>query len=148
MNEKNDIRDTLPDFLTLEDRVILFDGVCKICSRWIPFAHKRDREGKLLFASLQSASGQAILEACGMPTDDFDTMVFIEEGRAYYRSTAVLKIVKYFRMPWPVLGIGWLIPRILRDFLYNMVAGNRYKIFGKEESCRIPSEELKKRILD
>jgi predicted DCC family thiol-disulfide oxidoreductase YuxK len=137
----------LPPGVGPEDRIVLFDGVCNLCNGWVRFLIKRDRGARLRLASVQSDAGQAILAWCGLPVDNFDTMVFVEAGRAYTKSTAFLRVVRYFPRPWPWLSWGLLVPRLLRDWLYDRVALNRYHWFGRQESCMVPTPEIRSRFL-
>lgn len=137
----------LPPGVGPEDRVVLFDGVCNLCNGLVRFLIQRDRGARLRLASLQSEAGQAILVWCGLPVDDFDTMAFVEAGQAYLKSTAFLRVVRYLSQPWPWLSGGLLVPRPLRDWLYDRVAGNRYRWFGRQESCMLPTPEIRSRFL-
>jgi predicted DCC family thiol-disulfide oxidoreductase YuxK len=130
-----------------EKPLVLFDGVCNLCSTSVQFIIKHDPAGKIMFCSLQSERGQAILAYLGMKTDSFDTFVFIENGKAYTRSAGVLREISYFSGFWRYLSIFRFIPRPIRDFLYNIVARNRYRWFGKKDSCWLPTPELKARFL-
>lgn len=130
-----------------EKPLVLFDGVCNLCSASVQFVIEHDPEGKILFASLQSERGQAILTHFGMKTDDFDTFVLIENGQAYTRSTAVLREVRYFSGLWKYLYALIIVPRPIRDFFYNIIAKNRYRWFGKKNECWLPTPELKMRFL-
>lgn len=129
-------------------RIILFDGVCKLCAGWVSFVVARDPQQTFKFASVQSAEGQALLAWCGLPTDRFDTMVYIEQGQAYFQSTAFLKVVKHLNRPWPLLAYGQFTPRRPRDWLYNRIALNRYRLFGKREQCLLPTSALAARFLE
>ena len=111
------------------------------------FVIRHDRDARLRLASLQSPSGQALLQWCGQPLDDFDTMVFIERGKAFFKSTAVLRISRYFPWPWPLVSLALAIPPFFRDWWYDRVAGNRYRLFGRQETCMMPTPELKRRFL-
>ena len=130
-----------------EKPLVLFDGVCNLCSASVQFVIEHDPEGKILFASLQSEHGQAILQHLGMKTDDFDTFILIENGVAYTRSTGVLKEVRYFSGLWKYLYALIIVPRPIRDFFYNIIAKNRYRWFGKKNECWLPTPELKMRFL-
>ena len=130
-----------------EKPLVLFDGVCNLCSGAVQFIIKRDPTGNLMFASLQSARGQAILTHLNMRTDDFDTFVFIENGVAYTRSTAALHEVRYLNGLWGMLRVLLIVPRPIRDVVYNFVARNRYRWFGKQNECWLPTPELKARFL-
>jgi predicted DCC family thiol-disulfide oxidoreductase YuxK len=127
--------------------LFLFDGVCNLCCWWVQFLAPRDRDGRFWFASVQSETGQAVLRANGLPTDDWESFVLVENGKAYFKSDGFFRIVRYMTFPWPVFGIGRILPRVLADWLYDRVARNRYAIFGKKQSCMIPRPELKARFL-
>jgi predicted DCC family thiol-disulfide oxidoreductase YuxK len=137
----------LPPGIGPQDRVVLYDGVCNLCSGWVQFLIAQDPTARLRLASVQSPIGQALLAWCGLPLDHFDTMVFVEEGRAYVKSTAFLRIVRYFPLPWPLLSLGILFPRFLRDWLYDRVAQNRYAWFGRSETCLLPSPDVRKHFV-
>jgi predicted DCC family thiol-disulfide oxidoreductase YuxK len=138
---------TRPEFLGPDDRVVLFDGVCNLCNGAVQFLLPRDRGGRLKFASAQSEAGQALLKWCGLPTDRLDTMAFIENGRAYTRSTAVARIARYLKWPWHLLSLALVIPQPVRDWFYDRIALNRYNIFGKSESCLFPTPDVARRFL-
>ncbi|GIO31868.1 MULTISPECIES: thiol-disulfide oxidoreductase DCC family protein [Paenibacillus] len=127
--------------------IVLVDGVCHLCQGLTRFIIERDPKAKFRFASLQSEIGSELLTKGGMPADEIDTVVLIENGRYYVRSAAVLRIFRQLRMPWPLLCIFVIVPAPIRDRLYRYVARNRYRWFGKEEQCLLPTPELKKRFL-
>lgn len=127
--------------------VILFDGVCNLCSGSVQFILKRDKEKKFLFASLQSSYGQSILKQFGLPANTFNSFILFEEGKIFIRSTAALKIFPQLK-GWKWVKIFWAVPRFIRDAVYNLIAKNRYKWFGKKNECWLPTPELKKRFLD
>jgi predicted DCC family thiol-disulfide oxidoreductase YuxK len=127
--------------------VVLYDGVCNLCNRWVHFLIPRDRQARLKLAAVQSEAGKAILAWAGLPVENVDTMVFVERGRAYTKSDAFLRIVGHFPWPWPLLKLGLLVPAGLRNWLYDRVALNRYALFGKSESCMMPSPDLARRFL-
>lgn len=128
-------------------RIVLFDGVCNLCSGWVQFVHVRDPELRFRFASVQSPEGQAILQYFGLPTDDHDTMVYIENGLAFYRSTAFLQVIRQFPFPWFLLGAGRVMPVPVRDWAYDRVAQNRYRLMGKKDQCLVPDADLMRRFL-
>src|SRR5690242_5000180 len=109
----------LPPHLAGLDRVVLFDGECNLCNGWAKFLIPRDPAGRLRLAAVQSQTGQAILAFAGLPTDRFDTMVFLEGGRAYQKSDAFLRIVRHLRRPWRLARLGVAVPRPARDWLYD-----------------------------
>ena len=120
--------------------IILFDGVCNFCNASINFVIDHDVERRFRFASLQSDIGQHILTENSRSVSDFDTVLLIREGKVYEKSTAALEIARYLR-GWTWLYAFRFIPRFIRDSVYNLIAKNRYRIFGKSESCRIPTPE-------
>lgn len=120
--------------------VILFDGVCNFCNATINFVIDHDADHRFRFASLQSAYGQRVLAKNGRATTDFDTVLLLREGKLYQKSEAALEIARFLR-GWAWLYIFRFVPRFLRDAVYNLIAKNRYRIFGKTESCRIPTPE-------
>jgi len=135
------------DLLECNSNIILFDGVCCLCSAWVHFVTERDRKQRFKFCQVQSEQGKALLKWCGLPVSTFDTMVYIESGKAHFRSTAFLKIISQLPPPWPILRLGWLLPRSLRDWFYDRIAQNRYRLFGRRSACMMPDENLRSRFL-
>lgn len=129
------------------DRVVLFDGVCTLCSAWVHFVLRFDRHQRFKLAAVQSPAGQAILTAHGLPTDTFDTMLLAEGPHIYTRSTAFLRVMRQLPLPWPLVCVVGLIPRVLRDKLYTHVARNRYRWFGRRDQCLVPSDRHAHRFL-
>jgi len=127
--------------------LILFDGVCNLCNWSVQFLAPRDRQGRLWFAAVQSEAGQAVLAGCGLPTDDWNSFVLVEDGRVYVKSQAFFRTVRYMTHPWPLLRIGRILPRRLTDWLYDRVARNRYAVFGRNQTCMIPRAALAARFL-
>lgn len=121
--------------------LILFDGVCHLCSGWVQFVYQRDAEELFAFVSVQSSAGQDLLRWCGLPIDRFDTMVYIDQGQPYYQSTAFLQIIKRLRKPWPLLHFFRYIPAVIRNWMYDRIALNRYALFGKSDVCMIPNDD-------
>ncbi|MEO6327763.1 MAG: thiol-disulfide oxidoreductase DCC family protein [Ginsengibacter sp.] len=128
--------------------IILFDGVCNLCNGTIQFIIKRDKKGYFNFASLQSLEGQKLLELHKLPLNNFNSFILIENERAYTRSTGALKVLKKLSGLWPLLYVFILIPKFIRDLVYNRIATNRYKWFGKKDECMIPTPQLKARFLN
>jgi predicted DCC family thiol-disulfide oxidoreductase YuxK len=126
--------------------IILFDGHCNLCSGWVRFVLAREGRTRFRFASLQSAAGQQLLAAHGVPPD-LQTVVLIDEGRAFVRSAAALRTFGQLRAPWPLLSALRVCPAPLRDWIYRIVARHRYRWFGRQEVCFLPSPELKDRFL-
>jgi predicted DCC family thiol-disulfide oxidoreductase YuxK len=115
--------------------ILLFDGFCNLCSRLVNFIIKRDKKAKFLFVSLQSASGQSLLKKFGLPTDDFDSVVYIRSDKYFLKSSAILHILKELGGIWKLFFIFIIIPNFIRDFIYKIIAKTRYKIFGRHDSC-------------
>ncbi|MGQ9799061.1 MAG: thiol-disulfide oxidoreductase DCC family protein [Ignavibacterium sp.] len=129
-------------------QIILFDGVCNFCNFWVNFVLKHDHKNLFLFAPLQSKAGQQFLTKFNLPTTDFDTFILINGDSFQTKSDAAISIASNIA-GWPkVLVMGYIIPRFLRNFIYDLIAKNRYKIFGKRESCRVPTKEEKEKFLD
>lgn len=127
--------------------IILFDGVCNLCNGSVQFIIKRDKEAKFRFASLQSEAGKKILEQFQLPTDTFNSFILYEDGKIYTRSTAALRVFSQLKN-WKWVSAFQYVPKFLRDGVYNLVARNRYKWFGKKDECMIPTPELKSRFLE
>ena len=127
--------------------VVLFDGVCNLCNRAINFAIDRDPGLVFRFASLQSSVGERLLARFEIDPNETDSIVLIEYGKAYVKSTAVLRIVRRLGKLWPVIYGLILVPRPLRDAAYMAIARRRYRWFGKRETCRLPKPQERARFL-
>lgn len=127
--------------------VILFDGVCNLCTGSVQFILKRDKEKKFLFASLQSNYGQDLLKQFDLSTNTFNSFILYQDEKIYTRSTAAIKMFQQLK-GWIWVKIFWAVPKFIRDAVYNLIANNRYKWFGKKEACWLPTPELKARFLD
>jgi predicted DCC family thiol-disulfide oxidoreductase YuxK len=131
--------------------IILFDGVCNLCSGVVRFVIARDPRAHFRFAALQSdAARRACAEVGATPPAavDPDTIIVIADGRALERSDAALAIASRLPFPWPMFGVFRILPRALRDWLYRLVAKNRYRWFGKSDTCMMPTPELRARFLE
>ncbi len=127
--------------------IILFDGVCNLCNGSVQFIIKRDKHSKFRFASLQSEFGQDKLLAFHLDNKDMDSFVYVRDGKVFTKSTAGLMVLKDLGGLWKILYLLIIFPKPLRDWFYNLIAKNRYKMFGKKESCMLPSADLKSRFL-
>ncbi len=128
---------------------MLFDGVCNLCNGAVNFLIDNDRKGKLHFASLQSEYGQRVLKYFDLPTEEFGSFIFLtREGRLYQKSTAALEVAKKMGGGWSLFYAFIVIPKFIRDGIYSLIARNRYDWFGKRETCRMPTPELKSRFLE
>ena len=125
--------------------IVLFDGGCNLCSKSVQFIIKRDPHNQFLFASLQSEMGKSLLEKHHL--SEVDSVVLIKEDMYYMESDAALEICRHLSSGWKLLAILKVIPSSIRDPLYQFVARNRYRWFGKQDSCMLPTEEMKKRFL-
>ena len=133
----------------LEHPVVLFDGVCNVCNDSVKFILARDGQGYFRFASLQSEVAKGLLRPFGLEEMPLHTMVLIEEGRVFTKSTAVMRVARRLGALWPVVSFGmWLVPRPLRDALYSGFVKHRYRLFGKSEVCLVPTPALRERFLD
>lgn len=128
--------------------LLLFDGVCNLCNGVVQFVIEHDPEARYRFASLQSHTGQHMLKKHNLPTNDFESFVMIEKEKSYLKSAAALKLFTGLGGVWKLMTIFWVVPRPIRDFIYSLVANNRYRLFGKQNECWIPTPELKSRFLD
>lgn len=127
---------------------ILFDGVCNLCNGFVRFVVPRDPAGRFRFAALQSPAAAAALRDAGVVLPLPDSVVLIEDGRVYVRSAAALRIARGLRFPWPLAYAGIAVPRFIRDRIYDAIAANRYRWFGRRESCMIPTPDLARRFLN
>jgi predicted DCC family thiol-disulfide oxidoreductase YuxK len=127
--------------------IIMFDGVCNLCNNIVQFVIKRDKAGYFQFASQQSPQGIAMMEKYQIDSNT-DSFILIEHDRSYMKSTAALKVSKNLDGMWKVFYLGMVIPRPIRDAMYDYIARNRYKWFGKRDSCMLPGTEMKKRFLE
>lgn len=127
--------------------VVLFDGVCNLCSGSVRFIIDRDPGGVFKFTPLQSETSKSILDRLGLPTDSLDTFILVEDGKCYVRSEAALKVARRLGGAWALLYIFVIIPRPIRDYLYGTVARHRYEWFGKREQCMVPEPGDQERFL-
>lgn len=123
--------------------VILFDGVCNLCNSSVQFVIKHDPKKKFRFASIQGDYGQQVLKQFHLPPDSLNSFILLEDNQIYTHSTGALKVAKQLSGAWPLLYVFIIIPPFIRNVVYQFIANNRYKWFGKKESCAIPSPELK-----
>ena len=131
-----------------EGPVILFDGVCNLCNGSVQYVIRHDRHAIFKFASLQSDSGQQLLHKYHLPQSNFNSFVLIEDDKAYTRSTAALKVAAKLSGIVKLLYGFIIVPAFIRDAVYNFIARNRYKWFGKKDTCMIPTPALKSRFLN
>lgn len=129
--------------------IILFDGVCVLCSAWADFMIKHDQSCQFKLVSVQSNIGQQLLTYYHLPTDHFETMVLLENGQCYTESTAFVRIMQRLDFPYRSLKYARLVPQTIRDFAYRRIALNRYRLFGQTEQCyRVTPETQRHFLLD
>jgi predicted DCC family thiol-disulfide oxidoreductase YuxK len=130
------------------NNVVIFDGICNLCSWGVKFIIRRDFRNKFLFAPIQSKIGSRLLLNHGIQTENIESFLLIKDGKQYTKSDAVLEIVSEFRPGWKFFLIFRCIPKSMRDFAYGVIAKNRYRWFGKKDQCMIPSPEMQVRFLE
>jgi predicted DCC family thiol-disulfide oxidoreductase YuxK len=130
-----------------DDDVILYDGVCVFCSRWIRFVAARDRQARFRFTAIQSAYGARLAQAFGIDPQAPDSNAVIHGGAAHLKSDGALTVLSHLR-GWRWAGLLLRIPRPLRDAVYDLFARNRYRIFGRYEACFVPDAEFRDRVVE
>lgn len=133
--------------LIKDKSIILFDGQCRLCSAWCNFIIKHDKSVRYKLCSVQSDKGQAILNYFNYPTDNVKSMLYIEQDKYFSQSDAVLEVISQLGWPWRAIKIIRLIPKRLRDWMYDRIAINRYRLFGKYDYCRIPESRYEQHYL-
>lgn len=128
--------------------VVLFDGDCNLCHGAVQFVLRRDRRQRFRFASLQSAAGRRLLTELGVLGALPDSIVLVHAGRVRTKSAAALAIARGLRWPWPLATVAWLVPWPLRDLVYDWIARNRHRWFGRRQECWVPTPDLRARFLD
>jgi predicted DCC family thiol-disulfide oxidoreductase YuxK len=127
---------------------LLFDGVCNLCNGWVDFVIRRDPRGNIRFAALQSPAGRKALQEIDMSADYLDSIILLDtDGRILTASSAVLTALRKMKWPWPLLFALVIVPKPIRDFIYQRVARSRYRWFGKRDTCRVPAPEEEERFL-
>ncbi|MEO8148451.1 MAG: DCC1-like thiol-disulfide oxidoreductase family protein [Bacteroidia bacterium] len=127
--------------------IILFDGVCNLCNGFVQFIIKRDQQSYFLFGSLQSNAATQLLQQFNSLGDKLSSVVLIENNMVYTQSTAALKVLK--QLPrWKMFYAFIILPKFIRDGIYDLTAKYRYKIFGKRETCMVPTPELQSRFIE
>jgi len=138
----------MPEDSPREHPIVLFDGVCNLCSGFVQFLLPRDPDGKFRFASLQSDVGTALLAEHGLEDHGLDSVVLIDGDDVYVKSAAVLQIASMLGGIYAIARPFQYLPRRLRDWGYDVVAANRYRLFGKKEQCMLPDGDVRSRFLD
>ena len=127
--------------------IILFDGICNFCNSTVNMVIRNDKKKLIKFTALQSDTGRQLLLQYGLPVDELNSFVFIENGKAYTKSTAALIVCRYLSGLWPLLYGFIIVPSFIRNVVYDFIAKNRYKWFGVQQQCMIPTPEVMGRFL-
>ncbi|MAB39496.1 MAG: thiol-disulfide oxidoreductase [Aequorivita sp.] len=130
-----------------DHKIILFDGVCNLCNGAVTYIIKRDKKNLFKFAALQSEIGQQLISKFNIDTSKVDSIILIDGEKHYEKSSAALRIAKYLSGAYPLLFGFMVVPKFIRNAVYDYIARNRYKWFGKKESCMIPTAKLKDKFL-
>ena len=144
-NEKPHMEE--PATKTPQNGVILFDGVCNFCNSSINFVMDREPSGFFKFGALQSEEGIALLKKAGYQSEYLDSVLLLQDGHVYRDSEAALRITRKMTGLWPLIFGFIIVPRVIRDAVYNWIARNRYRWFGKMDSCRMPTPEIRSRFI-
>jgi predicted DCC family thiol-disulfide oxidoreductase YuxK len=136
------------DLTHLAKPVIVFDGICHLCTGFAKFVIGHDRAGRFLFLAAQSPRGEALYRRLGLKTDDWTSNLLILDGRVHTELDAFIEITRRFGGLWRLTAALYVLPRPVRDWLYNRIARNRYDWFGKRDVCFVPTPELRSRFLD
>ena len=127
--------------------VVIFDGVCKLCTGSLAFILRHEAAQELRFAPMQSAAGKQLMQKFGIDPAQMKTFVVIADGRAYVRSDAAIRVSRFLRGGWRLLRMVRVVPRPIRDYVYDLVARNRYRWFGRHDTCIVPTSELESRFI-
>lgn len=131
----------------IENPLVLFDGVCNFCNYWVNFAIRHDKKGFLRFTPIQGETAKQVLPEFSINTNKISSVIFVYNGKAYTQSSAALQICRHLNGGWKLFYGLYIIPKFLRDFMYNIIARNRYKWFGKKEACMVPGPDVRARFL-
>lgn len=137
------------DNIPKDKQLILFDGVCNLCNGSVLYVIKRDKDNKFLFAPLQGEIGQELINAFNIDTEQTDSIILYdpEMRRIYHKSSAALRVAKSLNFPTNLLSVFFVIPTFIRNWVYDFIARNRYKWFGRKDSCMIPTPELQAKFI-
>lgn len=131
----------------LPSHLIVFDGLCVMCSLFARFIARFDRDRRFRFAAAQSPVGEALYRAHGLRTDSYETNLVLIEGRPYTRLDGLIEAARAIGWPWRAAAVLRRMPRRWRDGLYDLIARNRHKLFGRKASCEVPPGELRERLI-
>lgn len=128
--------------------ILVFDGQCLLCNGWVRFLLRHDQRGVFRFAAIQGRTGQALLQQSGLQVEGLQTLLLVDGTNSWQHTGAILRILHHLGWPWRAAWLGWLVPAVLRDALYRLVARHRYRIFGRTETCMVPLPDVAARFLD
>ncbi len=128
--------------------IVVFDGQCLLCNGWVQFLLRHDRAQRIRFASIQSAVGQQLLARAGLQVEGLQTLLVVDGERSWQHTAAILRVLHTLGWPWRLAWIGWLVPAPLRDAVYRWVARNRYRFWGRSDTCMLPASEHRARFLE
>lgn len=129
------------------DDVVIFDGVCNLCAHSVRFILRHEARPLLRFVPLQSPAGGRLMRTFGFNPDDAKTFVLVADGKPYTKSDAAIRVSRYLSGPWKLLSLAKIAPRPIRDWAYDIVARNRYRWFGRFDTCMVPTPELRSRFI-
>ncbi len=130
------------------ENVVIFDGVCSLCAHSVTFILDHEVDQTLRFTPLQSSAGIRLMRELGFNPEEAKTFVLIADGKAYVKSDAAIRISRYFRGAWKLLGVARIMPRPIRDRVYDVIDRNRYKWFGRFDTCMVPTPDLRARFIE
>jgi predicted DCC family thiol-disulfide oxidoreductase YuxK len=141
-----------PNFISMmyeaRTAVILFDGVCNLCNSAVQFVIRRDKKNHFRFSSLQSPFGQSLLKSSNFDATHLNTFVLLQDGKIFTKSSAALLVARQLSGGWSLLYLFIIVPRFIRNGIYDWIARNRYRWFGKKEACMVPTAELQGRLIE
>ena len=134
----------------MQNKIILYDGVCNMCDSTVQFILNRDQKKEIYYAGLQSAAAKQLLNGYGVKinNEQLGTVYYLKNGKVYTKSTAILKVSAELKGAWPLMAIFLIVPKFIRDGVYDFIAKNRYKWFGRKDYCVLPSAEERSHFLD
>ncbi|RWR03422.1 thiol-disulfide oxidoreductase [[Pantoea] beijingensis] len=136
-----------PPWLQSGDRAVIYDGVCRLCNGWVNFLIRHDRYHSVRLAAVQSVEGEALLNWAGLAANNVKTIVLIDDGRVFLRAEAIFRVMKGLPWPWRVLGVLRFLPAALSNRCYDLIALNRYRLFGRYDSCRCLEADHPQRVI-
>lgn len=131
-----------------QELIVVFDSKCLLCNGWVQFLLRHDKAGVISFASMQGETGKNLLIDHGLPTENLDTLLVLQGGTSWLHTEAILKVLTTLGWPWKFANSVRICPTRIRNAIYRVVARNRYRIFGRTESCLLPNPEVRHRFLD